>query len=1079
MDTSLILQSLNEAQRAAVTSPASVVQILAPPGSGKTKTLTSRVAHLLTYEEYKPWNIICVTFTIKSAREMKERIAKLIGDELARKLLLGTFHSVCRRYLVTYGYKIGLKKGFGIADSSDSQAIVGRICKRLKLNIDPKQARGRISSAKAKCQGIEQLRLEVVKSKKQNVDQQEFVRVFEEYEEHLRVSHLLDYDDLLLRCVELLSDHPDCVSNVDAVLIDEFQDTNNVQYRLMNLFAAKNQRITTVGDPDQSIYGWRSAEIQNLARMQKLYPDTLVINLENNYRSSGTILAAASEVIEQDNARPEKPLVPTHGPGTIPTFRKLPSSSAEASWIVTEVIRCTALCGSCLLKYSDFAILLRSAALSRQIESALAKAGIPYRMVGGLRFFDRVEVKILLDYMRVVSQPDNSDALSRILNVPSRGIGDLTTKSLMEEARAQGTTLYKLIKEIIQGHSKSKVKITKNVEQGLSSLYNILMTCRKKLIDEIAPLSPQQLLDLIWNRLRFKEYLEKKYPEDHENRWANVEELIVQAEDLNFMKDELADNQEDALPEVDGVQQDSSHKAEEALTKFLANVALATEIQKDEEINGDTGEPIERVTISTIHAAKGLEWPAVFIPSAYDGSIPHSRAEDCDEERRLLYVAMTRAQALLYISCPTRNTGSEETTPSPFLTTKEVALHLTDQGPCLRTDRAVPDIARILGRNCPSQLAMNEGLDKVQSAEDNLWPLDGTHDAETIAERGLGRTSAYNQGYSIPAKRRKVDFSQSTSGDVHYKGFASARTTYSNLSVTMHNTASFTTKPATGDPISGKLHHLTEQARAVESPRSQARGAKKTVPKSRGLSSQAQRTLAAFLQPKHPHRPTSSAPMSSLQVPITNSRRAGDPFESCRIDGVVPEEETVSLPPPKRYPDAVSRPPTAIPTALTGHSIRPLSTSRPKFSFEGEDDAHTKKLYVFLTSSPPRPTSSHARGDGSEERNEEGAYARSVDRNPDSANTKHVGRIASLTAAPINNFPNKAKLSGSSLAAPCDKGTALRPSSTFHNTSMAQLQARTSSDGVPRKKTLGVRRSMAGWGARADRPFSVPRMGDA
>lgn len=649
-----ILEGLNAAQYTAVTSPSTVLQILAPPGSGKTKTLTSRVAYLLSHHGYKPWNILCLTFTIKSAREMKERIARLIGDGMEAKLILGTFHSVCRRYLVSYGHLIGIRKGFGIADSSDTASIIKRIIKRLNLNIEPKKAQSRISSSKSR--GIGHAELAQQEAKKKNVDHEEFARVFEAYENQLEKSNLLDYDDLLLRCVDLLRQHPMCVSNVEVVLIDEFQDTNLVQFDLMRLFAAKKKRVTTVGDPDQSIYGWRSAEIKNLKRMQKQYPDTLVIHLEDNYRSSGAIILAAREVIEQDESRVSRPLLPTHCPGTVPVLRRLPSAEIEASWIISEIVRSVIMTGG-LLAYSDFAILLRSASLSRTIESAMGKAGLPYRMVGGQRFFDRIEIKILLDYLRVVSQPGNSDALVRIINVPPRGLGATTVKALLEEAEAKGMSLWTLSRDAIQGHTTPKTRISKTGEQRLSSLINIILTARRKMLETPTHFSPEELLKYIIKKLDFQAYLEKAHENDHEARWANVEELLAQASDNpTTVKEESADfgGGEESLPCIEGVEQTQGNAAEEALSKFLANVALATELQReDDSTEGEAANA--RIVISTIHAAKGLEWPVVFIPSAYEGSLPHSRAEDTNEERRLLYVAMTRAQALLYMSCPTRN----------------------------------------------------------------------------------------------------------------------------------------------------------------------------------------------------------------------------------------------------------------------------------------------------------------------------------------------------------------------------------------------------------------------------------------
>ena len=585
---------------------------------------------------------------------MKERIAKLIGNGMEARLILGTFHSICRRYLVSYGHLIGIRRGFGIADSSDTSSIIKGIIKRLKLNIEPRKAQARISNSKSR--GIGHAELAQKEAKKRNMDHEEFIRVFEAYEKHLQKSNLLDYDDLLLRCVDLLRQHPTCVSNVEVVLIDEFQDTNLVQFDLMRLFAARYRRVTTVGDPDQSIYGWRSAEIKNLRRMRKQYPDTLVINLEDNYRSSGAILLAAREVIEQDESRVPRPLMPTHCPGTVPVLRRLPSAEIEASWIISEIVRLIGMTGG-LLAYSDFAILLRSASLSRIIESTMGKAGLPYRMVGGQKFFDRIEVKILLDYLRAVSQPDNNDALARIINVPPRGLGPTSLKALLEEAEAKGRSLWALSEDVIQGHATLTTRISKTAEQRLGSLVNIIITARLKILDMTAKFFPEELLKYIMKKLDFQAYLKKAYENDCEARWANVEELLAQASDgAPSVDEERAQfaGGEDVLPDIEGLEQKRGNAAEEALSRFLANVALATELQREDEL--EDGETFNaRITISTIHAAKGLEWPVVFIPSAYEGSLPHSRAEDTDEERRLLYVAMTRAQAMLYMSCPTRN----------------------------------------------------------------------------------------------------------------------------------------------------------------------------------------------------------------------------------------------------------------------------------------------------------------------------------------------------------------------------------------------------------------------------------------
>ncbi|KAL8934985.1 MAG: hypothetical protein Q9211_004943, partial [Gyalolechia sp. 1 TL-2023] len=816
-----VLYGLNNGQLAAVTSPTDVLQILAPPGSGKTKTLTSRVAYLIKHHNYQPWNILCLTFTIKSAREMKERLAKLIGNGIEAKLVLGTFHSVCRRYLVSYGHLIGIPKGFGIADSSDSLSILKRIIKRMGYNIDPKAAQTRISGSKSKGTSYTEVSIEAAKKKK--VDQQEFAQVFEAYQDQLEQANLLDFDDLLLRCSDLLRQHPTCVSNVEAVLIDEFQDTNVVQFDLMRLFAAHRKRITTVGDPDQSIYGWRSAEIKNLGRMQTQYPETLIIHLQDNYRSSAAILLAAQEVIEQDVSRPAKTLSPTHCPGTSPVLRRLPSSDAEASWIVSEIKRAIGMTGG-MLKHPDFAVLLRSAALSRQIESAMGKAGVPYRMVGGQRFFDRVEIKILLDYLRVISQPMNNDAVARILNIPTRGVGTTTIKALLEEAETKALTLWSFIRGAVQGNIKTSTKINKPAEQRLGAFINIILTAQRKLKDAPVPFSPQSLLHLIIGKLKFQEYLKRSYDIDHECRWANVEELLAQAAEYSIPPvsegAKAAEAREMTLPAVDGISQYKGDIGEEMLSMFLANVALATELQKDEEAG--EGQRSSQVTISTIHAAKGLEWPVVFIPAAYEGSIPHSRAEDTDEERRLLYVAMTRAQALLYISCPVKNSQREEATLSQFLNPKSVGHYLAKSGAEFDSG-VVSDIARILGRQRPSENEVQKESLLLSSRVDDFWPLDGQDIQESMNSKWEMKT-----GYSAPDCRRQTtqrlrsqfDTDQRSSSHLVTANPPSKSTVVMGNSITMGNCSSFSMQSFGGfTTATNQLHQQKEEQRMAEKPK--------------------------------------------------------------------------------------------------------------------------------------------------------------------------------------------------------------------------------------------------------------------
>ncbi|OQD87124.1 hypothetical protein PENANT_c006G02519 [Penicillium antarcticum] len=783
-----ILDGLNHAQREAVTSSGSILQVLAPPGSGKTKTLTARVAYLLSHHGYQPQDVICCTFTIKASREMRERLAKLIGGKSESRLILGTFHSICRRYLVKYGYLIGLRRGFGIADSDDTRAIIRRTIKRLKSSIEPKAAQGRISRHKAHGRSPEAV------AAKAKAEEQEIVDIYRDYESALAASNLLDYDDLLLRCGDLLREHPQCVSNVQAVLVDEFQDTNIIQYELVNLFASKNRRITIVGDPDQSIYGFRSAEIANLKRMQRHYSNTTVVLLSDNYRSSASILNSAQEVIEQDTSRPAKALQATHSFGTLPVLRKLPTPGAEAKWMVLEIKRCEAMTGG-LLRMSDFAVLLRSASLSTQIETAFGRAGIPYKMVGGRKFFDRTEVKILLNYMRVVSHTGHSDALLNIVNVPPRRIGDETIKQLTGGADKAKVPLWDFIKDVVRGRRSTEKKLQKAAEQGLCSLMKLIEASRQKLQDCEDASAPRVLIEFITERLSFQEYLIRAYPLDEDSRWANVKELMHQATEVAAFEEEEVDKEMD-LPEIEGVEQQQAHAGEEALTRFLANVALATEITtKDEEQEGD--QPKEKVTISTIHAAKGLEWPVVFVPAVYNGSIPHSRAEVVEEERRLLYVAMTRAQALLYLSLPIRQPRLGEgedgsTTLTPFLPPKLVTNRFRLTGPPLH-EKAVYSIADILRRPRPSLEDMYRGLALLPSTLDDRWTPEGEEDRTKF-----DGTSARDVDEPNP-KRRRSDMHQGPGS-----------TTYmSSAGYTMNNSTQFTVPTTVSSGFTSARDYIT------------------------------------------------------------------------------------------------------------------------------------------------------------------------------------------------------------------------------------------------------------------------------
>ncbi|KAI7222379.1 UvrD-helicase-domain-containing protein [Hortaea werneckii] len=848
MDENLVLHGLNTAQSEAVTSDAAVLQVLAPPGSGKTKTLTARVAYLIAQKQLRPWNIIVCTFTVKAANEMKERITGFIGPELAKQLKLGTFHSISLRYLKQYGQHIGLDKDFGIADSSDSKAIIKRIIKQNGFSIEPGQARGRISSQKAK--GID---AEHFLGTAKDIEKQEFAKVYLEYEEALRVSNLLDYDDLLLRCSFLLKSHPQCVSNVEALLIDEFQDTNNIQYDLMSLFAQRNNVITIVGDPDQSIYGFRNAEIKNLTRMKKQWPDTMTINLEENYRSSGAILHAAQHIIEQDESRPPKKLQATHSLGMRPMMRRLPSAAAEADWLVSEVQRTRAMTGN-MLKPSDYAVLLRSAALSRVIESAMGKAGVPYRMMGGTRFYDRVEVKLLVDYLRVIHQSGDNEAVERTVNMPARRIGAETIKSLQEEASQQDVCLWQLIVDVVQGRRRPSTKLTEPTKKGLAAFVNVILSGQRKAFNEDASQGLLvDLLNLVLKKLAFQDWLKKKYPEDHEVRWQNVEELIAQATDASNPERLQAMLEEQALPEIEGLEQRSASTLGDTLSLFLSNIALTSASEAKAEQNG---EKVEQLTISTIHAAKGLEWPVVFIPACYDGSIPHSRSDDNDEERRLLYVGMTRAQALLYLSCPVKNTQREETAISTFLAQPGVSTFFEEHGPSLPL-QASKGLAATLRRDCPSARAIDEAKQDLERDEDNYWPLNGEQAPEELAKWDHGRSSS-----NVPAA------------------------VFSTAAVTMQQQQGFSTATATLKPgftsVSEKYEELMEEARMKSIDKRSEQAPKpppEEKPKGRKRQIEGQGTIQSFFNKRNRPEEEQSSHKSNNESVDSNLRSSKQPLQ--------------------------------------------------------------------------------------------------------------------------------------------------------------------------------------------------------
>jgi DNA helicase-2/ATP-dependent DNA helicase PcrA len=1006
-----LLDGLNDAQRSAVTSPANVVQVLAPPGSGKTKTLTARVAYHVNHERLQPWNIIVCTFTIKAAREMKERIKGFVGEKLEAKLILGTFHSVARRFLSRYGQEIGIDKNFGIADTNDSKAILKRIVTRYQYTVEPYHALSRISKLKAKGVSADDFRATT-----KNVNDNEFAMVYSSYEEHLKASNLLDYDDLLVRCVELLKRHPSCVSTIQAVLIDEYQDTNNIQYELMKLLAQSTRRITIVGDPDQSIYSFRSAEIKNLFRMRDEFPESIVINLENNYRSSGCILNSALAVIEQDESRPQKALIATHGIGEPPTLRHLVTAHVEAKWTVEEIVRTKTLAAG-LLNYNDYAILLRSSSLSLQLERALGQAGVPYRMVAGTKFFERAEIKIILDYLRVISQPEHNDAVFRVINVPSRKVGDTTTKALLEEAETKKVTLWKLVLDIAQGRRRTECKVSAQAQKGIDQFVNVILTSREKLLPAKGEhCNLYELIGHVLQKISFESYLKQAHKDNWQDRWANVEELVAQATQMATAMASGEEITDDALPVVDGIEQ-RQDTAADILSKFLANVTLSSAADQD-------GGDVEQVTISTIHAAKGLEWPVVFMPAMYDGSIPHSRADDHDEERRLLYVGMTRAQGLLYLSCPVKQSGQEKTTLSRFISEKNVLKHFSERGPDFAFKRTtIPDLARILRRPCPTIEDINAARSLLERLEDDHYPatrdeIDGNNPTwgASWEDKFSGPDPSHDEAQSS-FKRRKLESSESVAVTMNRtSGFSMASTTMhgakpgftsardlGDLQAMQREAERIRMLATAQDAETGRLVYK-EDKKAEAKPMQ----IKKVKPRAAG-----QGAITNFFM-KRSTSTLSDTPEQSTPLTMPSLQRS-----QSSISSNTPLHDISNVQP---FAARQTRP--FQPLSVPSHKLqnRPMA-SKPKRSELPSEMENTR--YVLLSSSPVKPDHEDTAHNNDSKEDEQ---------NPPSP-VKHV---SSFTTA-----------------------SGFRSASTFHTTSMSQVQSQ-----AAQRKTLGTRRTMQGWSVK-------------
>jgi DNA helicase II / ATP-dependent DNA helicase PcrA len=635
-----LLEGLNPQQKQAVQTTEGPLLIMAGAGSGKTRVLTNRIAYLIQ-KGVSPRNILGITFTNKAAKEMRERVAQVVPIN-ADDIWLSTFHSMCVRILRKHIDRMGYTKAFTILDSSDQLSIIKKVMMD-ELNLDikkfqPSELLSGISEAKNSL-----ISPEKYNQKRKEGDYREEIigKVYEAYQEALQKSQSLDFDDLIMKTVELFQKFPDVLEHYQErfryIHIDEYQDTNHAQYVLVKLLAAKYRNLCVVGDSDQAIYGWRGADIQNILSFEKDYPDATTILLEQNYRSTKTILDAANHVIENNVARKKKKLWTDNLEGTKIHYFQAEDEQEEARH-VTETIK--KLVDSGKRKYSDFAVLYRTNAQSRVIEEVFMKSTISYRMVSGTKFYDRMEIKDILAYLRLIANPNDNFSLARIINVPKRGIGKATIRQIEKYAKK---------------HKKSMFEALYDIEEiGVNALsINQIIEFRNMIQDFIRlqdEMPVTQLLETILERTGYCETLKNLGTNEAENRLENIEEFLSITQ---HFEEENEDN---------------------SLIAFLTDLALISDIDTvdDEE---------DQVLLMTIHGSKGLEYPVVFLIGMEEGVFPHSRSlsepEQMEEERRLCYVGITRAEEELYITNAKKRTLYGKTNynaPSRFI--KEIPSHL-------------------------------------------------------------------------------------------------------------------------------------------------------------------------------------------------------------------------------------------------------------------------------------------------------------------------------------------------------------------------------------------------------------------
>ncbi len=612
-----LLEELNNKQKEAVENTEGPVLVIAGAGSGKTKVLTHKIAFLIQEKQVKPWNILAITFTNKAANEMKQRVENLLSDS-SNDIWMGTFHSICVRILRRYIDRIGFDSSFIIFDTSDQRTLVKDCLKELKVDdklFTDRAVLSEISNAKN-----EMLEPKAYSVKYANDFRKETIgKVYELYQKRLRENNAIDFDDIINYTIKILTENQDVLEyyteKFKYVLVDEYQDTNKAQFMLISILASKYGNITVVGDNDQGIYSFRGADISNILNFERDFPGTKIIKLEQNYRCTGNILKAANAVIKHNETKYDKKLWTENNEGNIPCIYSGDDEYDEASYIINQI---RFLKTEEYFKFSDFAVLYRMNSQSRAIEDILRREDIPYKIIGGLKFYERKEVKDIIAYLRLIFNPSDNMSLKRIINEPKRGIGKTSLDNIAKISEETGNSMYDIIK---------------NAEKyGLNRVY---LNSREfiEAIEELRSKKDNMLIsDLIKETLKKTGYtkaLELENTVEAETRIQNLDEFLTVA--IEF-EEESADN---------------------TLAEFLEGITLSSDVDnlEDEE---------ESVTLMTLHSAKGLEFPVVFLVGMEEGIFPGYKSigepKELEEERRLFYVGITRAKQYLYLTCAKRRT---------------------------------------------------------------------------------------------------------------------------------------------------------------------------------------------------------------------------------------------------------------------------------------------------------------------------------------------------------------------------------------------------------------------------------------